>query len=392
MTNTEYCRIAKITTAFILLIFTCFLIPALFSAHADSIIELEKQELQKLKNTINKQIEIIQKRRYRNLKYVKEFSEIEFAVALKRKNVLLSELMLKKYEKDIHSIQAEIGKLKLNRQKKQKFLQKRIKDLFKISKQPLLASLLSKESIGDIYYQLEYLRMLVKNDQLYVREYEKLLKFWIEKKQTLEKLKMTAVVSKQEIWPQKEGLKEDLTRRKQFFSNLKKNPTVYRKFLDEMKYCHQMLHTQLSDSEGSSQGQGLDQITAEKKLPLPLDSNLLKNQKNYWRKNRFHPVGGGIEFFVPEGSEILAAASGKICFADWFIGFGNTVIIDHGKNWFSLYTFCSSLEVDKNDTVDAGQLIAYVGDSSSLRGFALYFELIHENNLVLPMDAFGIKF
>ena len=53
---------------------------------ADTRIELEKQELFKLKEKINEQIDKLQKKQFRKLTYMREFSEIEFAIALKRKN------------------------------------------------------------------------------------------------------------------------------------------------------------------------------------------------------------------------------------------------------------------------------------------------------------------
>ncbi|OGL42984.1 MAG: hypothetical protein A2161_04675, partial [Candidatus Schekmanbacteria bacterium RBG_13_48_7] len=358
----------------------------------ESTIETEKQKLLKLKTTINEQIEKIQKKQFRKLKHLREFSEIDFAIALKRKNIFLSELMLEKLEKDIHSVQAEIGKLKLTKQYQQEYYKKRIKDLYKISRQPLLALLLSKESMHDIYLQLEYLQMLVKKDQHYVKDYEKLVKFWFGKKQAMETMKMDAVVSRQEIWPQKEGLQNDLDRREQFLSNLKENPDVYHQFLDELKQSNEIFHSQISEMKCNPEGLGLAEIVSKRELLFPVDINLLKNPKKYWLKDRLHPVGGGIEFFLPEGTPVYSVGAGITCFSDWFIGFGNVVVIDHGQNWFSVYIHCSSLQVENGDVIEPGQLIAYVGDSSSLRGFAMYFELIHDNMLISPMESFGIKF
>ena len=48
--------------------------------------------------------------------------------------------------------------------------------------------------------------------------------------------------------------------------------------------------------------------------------------------------------------------------------------------------------VEKGDHVEPGQLIAFVGDASSLRGFVLYFELINDSIPVSPLDSFGLKF
>jgi len=354
--------------------------------------DIEKNKLDKLKTTLNEQHEKIQKKQYRELRYLREFSEIEFAIALKRKNLLLAELMMGKLENDIHVTQAEIGKLNLNLNQKQQYIQKRLEDLFKVSRQPLIAVLLSKESMVDIYRQLEYLRVLVKKDEDYAREYGKIVRFWLERKKTLEQVKMDAVIHRQEIWPQKEGLKNDLARRENFLSGLKKSPSKYKGFLKEIQRCREMLHEQVARANCNAKGPGLESEKAKLELQFPVSESLLKNQKNKWVKDKFHPVGGGLEFFLPEGTEIQSIGPGVVCFADWFIGFGNVIIIDHGNRWVSLYAYCEYLQVEQGETVDSGQLIGYIGDSSSLRGFALYFELLLDNRLNPPLDVFGIKF
>ena len=56
-------------------------------------------------------------------------------------------------------------------------------------------------------------------------------------------------------------------------------------------------------------------------------------------------------------------------------GYGNTIILDHGSNFYTVYTHVSDVEVEENNYVEARQVIAYVSDSGSLDGSKLHFEI-----------------
>jgi len=61
--------------------------------------------------------------------------------------------------------------------------------------------------------------------------------------------------------------------------------------------------------------------------------------------------------------------------AGWFHGYGNLIIIDHGDGYFSLMAHLGTLARAKDDEVRRGDVVGTVGDSGSLKGTYLYFEL-----------------
>lgn len=88
-----------------------------------------------------------------------------------------------------------------------------------------------------------------------------------------------------------------------------------------------------------------------------------------------YTVSRGIEVGAPAGDPVTAVHTGKVAFADWYSGYGLLVIVDHGSNYFTLYGHLSQVVVRVNDQVDAGQLIGKVGETGSLTGANLYFEV-----------------
>lgn len=85
----------------------------------------------------------------------------------------------------------------------------------------------------------------------------------------------------------------------------------------------------------------------------------------------------GIDFPSPAGTSILAAEDGVVIVASWWSGYGNTVIIDHGKGVWTLYGHIRNdgIVVEKGDTVKRGQKIAEVGSTGRSTGNHLHFEV-----------------
>lgn len=106
---------------------------------------------------------------------------------------------------------------------------------------------------------------------------------------------------------------------------------------------------------------------------------------------RVHPILGterfhsGTDFGADHGTPILAAAPGTVIVADWYGGYGNAVVIDHGGGITTLYGHCSELYVSEGQTVVAGQAIAAIGSTGLSTGPHLHFEVRENGDPVDPM-------
>ncbi|WP_300671491.1 M23 family metallopeptidase [Soonwooa sp.] len=87
----------------------------------------------------------------------------------------------------------------------------------------------------------------------------------------------------------------------------------------------------------------------------------------------------GIDVAVPYGSDVVAAAAGKVIFAGEKGGYGNCVIISHGNGLATLYGHLSSISVATNQEVKVGELIAKSGNTGRSTGPHLHYE-VHKNN------------
>lgn len=97
-----------------------------------------------------------------------------------------------------------------------------------------------------------------------------------------------------------------------------------------------------------------------------------------WRTN---PFGGGPEFHqgldiaAPMGTTVTAAASGTVIMAQWYGGYGNYILIDHGGGYSTGYGHLSAIYVSNGQSVQRGQAIGAVGSTGQSTGPHLHFEV-----------------
>ena len=98
----------------------------------------------------------------------------------------------------------------------------------------------------------------------------------------------------------------------------------------------------------------------------------------------------GIDIPAPRGTSIMATRGGVVKRADSALrGYGNIVIIDHGNGLETRYAHCSAFAVKKGDTVNAGQIIAYVGNSGRSTSDHLHFEVVINGLAYNPIRFLG---
>ena len=97
------------------------------------------------------------------------------------------------------------------------------------------------------------------------------------------------------------------------------------------------------------------------------------------------PTWKGVFIRAAEGAEVHAAAAGRVVFADWLRGFGNLLILDHGESAMTVYGNNETLLASVGDRVEAGAVIAQVGNTGGSADAGLYFEIRIEGRPVDPL-------
>jgi murein DD-endopeptidase MepM/ murein hydrolase activator NlpD len=129
-------------------------------------------------------------------------------------------------------------------------------------------------------------------------------------------------------------------------------------------------------------------------LRAPLDFLRVSSVFNPRRK---HPISGalrahkGVDYAAPTGTPIWAAGDGRIQFAGRKGGYGNAVMIDHGKGVSTLYAHMSRFgkSARSGRSVKQGDIIGYVGSTGASTGPHLHYEYrvkgVHKNPSTIPL-------
>ena len=93
----------------------------------------------------------------------------------------------------------------------------------------------------------------------------------------------------------------------------------------------------------------------------------------------------GIDIKAERGAPVKNVFNGEVIFAQWLKGYGNLMIINHGNNYYTLYAHVEELYKKKGERVDTGEIIGTAGDTGSIKGPCLHFEVRHHGKPVDPL-------
>jgi len=132
---------------------------------------------------------------------------------------------------------------------------------------------------------------------------------------------------------------------------------------------------------------GRDFISSKGLLQLPVKGRIISSfGKEVHSRLNVETFRNGIDIQADRGAPVLSVYAGQILFAEWYKGYGNMVIINHGNHYYSVYAHLEELLKSKGDKVETGEIIGTAGDAGSVTGAGLYFEVRHRGKPMDPME------
>jgi septal ring factor EnvC (AmiA/AmiB activator) len=175
--------------------------------------------------------------------------------------------------------------------------------------------------------------------------------------------------------------------------NAKKQEELRIKELEESLRQVQELITRL-ESEASKENRTY--LFKKEFLPWPVQGKIIAGYG--LQKNPLHgttTLNNGIEIETAVGTEVKAIAPGVIVFAEDYMRLGNVIVIDHQNGFMSVYSYNSSLLINKGTKVDEGSVIALSGEKPRSGEACLHFEIRRDGKPIDPLtllDKKGVEF
>lgn len=124
-------------------------------------------------------------------------------------------------------------------------------------------------------------------------------------------------------------------------------------------------------------------LTKKHKLSWPIAGKVIKN---FGQRRTGEISWKGLLISQKSSTEIKAIASGDILYSGYLNGFGNIIVIDHGKDYISLYGNNSKNLVNTGATIAEGDIIGFTGNSGDLGKNSLYFEIRYQGHPQNPRN------
>jgi len=189
---------------------------------------------------------------------------------------------------------------------------------------------------------------------------------------------------------------QEADKKKRLLASLRQEKDARTRVLREMEAAAQRLQKMLEDIARRplirpkqapvlpSPGRGLDAMLGQMDWPV---RGSVSAPFGKFKHPEFATelVRKGIDIDAPLGEEVRAVEKGRVVFADRFTGYGRMVIVDHGERYYTIYAHLSEIISKTGDELRRGEILGRVGDSDSLSGAKLYFELRKDGRSIDPL-------
>jgi len=355
----------------------------------------EKKELKEIQKKIEDKQARIKKAEKTEEKVISDLDTIEETLAQKQQELKHYEVNLKTQENEITVLIQQIEKRKAEAAEEEKFLADRIKILYRLGRLSFAKAIFSSDSFTTLMRRYDYLTRLIDYNVATINDYsQKLDLLQLDQQRLKEKEKELEGLTKQTRSVQKKILthQEEKTN---LLVRVRSEKELQIKALEELKQASQRL-------------QGLiDKLERQKSLTSFSPANLPSGYPFSLRGKLDFPVEGkvitffgehedqefatvsfnkGIEITAQRGSPIKTVLNGTVIYSGWFKGYGNIIIIDHSAGLYTLFGHASELLKPVGTPVKTGETIALVGDTGSLKGSNLYFEIRHHGRPLNPLE------
>ena len=342
----------------------------------------ESQRLERVRQEIARLQSILDKTRSDVKSVLGDLQRMDVELALHRRQVVVLGVELKQCREQAAEATASLAAAEKNLQGSRLGLERRIRALYRKGPLEFERLLLTSSRADEVVSAYRMAERAAVSDQSRIEAYRVFESQWRqaladleERKSSLTRLREQEQARRAEL----EGLREG---RSQMLAGLRQEAVEQEGILSEMMETQKALEKLVQAlSEGGAVAPDLE-VGFERfrgLLPWPVPGKVLEGF-GARRNAKFdtlvpHP---GLDLAVDEGEPIRAVYEGVVAFSDWFKGYGNLIVLEHGGGFMSVYAHSSERLVATGDRVGAGQIIARAGDTGSLDGPKLYFEIIKD--------------
>ena len=282
----------------------------------------------------------------------------------------------------------------------------RIVNFYKHGQRQQYELLFSSKSFSQVQTWLKFQKLIVENDRRMVQS----LVDNVDRLQKGQQYMQAQIYEKerniQERSREEEQLRASLGKRKQLLNQVRSDTRLLEKQLEELRESQREVKSLITKSEEK-------RLTRDARKPTEPDETVINNRQgsfaslkgklpwpasgkitSHYGRHR-HPIyktvteNLGIEIKAPLGTPVITVDQGQVQTITWQRGLGNIVIISHGDGYYTVYSHLDEIQVSPLQQVNKGQVIGTVGETGSLSGPILQFQIWKNTDSMDPEEWIG---
>ena len=362
-------------------------------------LKAQNSAIQSLKDEIEVTKKRIQSENKKEKSSVRKVSNLSEEIALLQK--LLKEIA--KEEKllvaDVSRLERKINDSEKNLENLRKLYAKRLSTMYKKGQISNLEKVLSSTSWRQAIYRSKYLKIISKIDQnahdtirsllIEIGKQKLSLESALRKKRNLKKEREKTL---SQVRSKKKKEQRELTRIRRSQKELKNYLSEKQAGMKQLEVIIKKIREDIARLDREERIRRQQIALQSKEFPKlkgqiawPAEGRVSAKFGRKWNpKLKTTTENPGIDIKGKPGSEIKTVLGGVVTTITFIRGYGTTIIIDHGSGFYTVYSHVSNVETNVDSQVNSGDVIAYMGDSGSINGSQLHFEIWGEGKKLNP--------
>ena len=351
----------------------------------------EQKKLRQTEQQLREEKQKAADARARETSTLADLEVIEKRLADKQREVTRLDTRIKKAAGDVQTLRGEVQTLEGQRAGQQGALARRLRAMYKVHVQGgALPILLSGDDPAARAGAVRHLTSLASLDARLIQEYRGTSDRLQDRRSREEARQRELASLRTDAQREQAEVDQDAAKRRVLLAKVRDERAYHERMVGELTEAARRLEAFIRDLQAKQRR--VAKIPPAKpgtEAPPAVGFGNLRGRLPWPTEGRVvaafgaqvHPRFGtrtfrnGVDIEAGEGRDVAAVYAGNVVYTGWFKGYGNLIIVDHDNEYYTLYAHVADILVKEGDDVKQGQRIGTVGDTGSLEGPRLYFEV-----------------
>lgn len=318
--------------------------------------------------------------------------ELDINLARRREDLKKLERQREVIDKDLTRFEARFKVKSQKLEAARALTRRRLRTLARLQRIKPYQLLFSGTSYAQVERQIRAISRMVDADKNRISAYKASLSEWKAKRTALVRRRTNLIRTETQMGYLIDQIRWDVEEKQALLKAVRNKASYFGQFAAEIRLVDKKLVDQVAGLRDRSQKRLWFEESKGRLTRRPVRGGRIVRRfgTRVHRKHKtktFHP---GLDLVPPEKwngrdpVDVLAMYYGKVVYAKWLRGFGNTVIVDHTRGYMTLYGHLESIGVRPGQTVRTGAVLGTMGDSGSLFGKRLHLQVRQDGQAINP--------